>query len=392
VPGFESLDAEEQVARFRAWFEARPRERPWFAFVHLWEPHAPYRPYAGDARRAGTDAALDPPAVLYRGEVRRADAAVEELLALIDSETTLVVVTSDHGEALGAHGESTHGYLCYGATMDVPLILAGPGIEPGGTDDRLAALMDLAPTLRRLCGLSPRGGDGRDLLLPADSADPPRVVVGESLYAWRAYGWAQQLCATDGRFSLVDGGPDWGLHDLRADPGEIAPLGGAQTQAAYEALDRELARYRGRDARRGSGSPDWAPYASPYGSLRRAGSTLLDAAANARLPAVGPRLGSLGALDRARLLVAMAQAEPLEALLPELEELERADPGNPAWAMVRGRALLFVLDRPAEAVAALERAVEAGYDARPALELLAEACRRAGDTERLARIQARLGR
>jgi len=389
APGFESLDAEEQVARFRAWYEARPRDRRWFAFVHLWEPHAPYRAWAGDARRAGTDADLDPPEELYRGEVRRADAAIERLLALVDPATTLVIVTSDHGEALGAHGESTHGYLCYGETMDVPLILAGPGVPPAPPDDRLASLVDVAPTLRRLCGLPARAGGGRDLLRPAEG---PRVVVGESLYAWRAYGWAQQLCATDGRFSLVDGGPVWGLHDLRSDPGETTPLADAQGHAAYEILDRALADYRARDARGAGGSADWAPYASPYGSLRREGRALLDPATNRQLPAAAPRLSTLELLDRARQLVAVRQAEALQSLLPELEARERDDPRNPAWPMVRGRALYFVLDRPAEAVEALERAVDLGYDARPALELLAEACRRAGDAERLARVEARLGR
>ncbi|MDH3590477.1 MAG: sulfatase [Planctomycetota bacterium] len=238
-PSFFSLDAEEQVKRFRAWMGQRPADRPFFAWVHLWEPHAPYRPYAGDEYGDKTEA-HDPAEVRYLGEVRRADAALAAILAAVDLETTVVVVTSDHGEALGAHGEKTHGLLCYGATMDIPLVLAGPGVPPG-TRDVACGIVDVAPTVRRLAGLSVRAGDGRDLF-----DDGPRVVCGESLYAHRRYRWAQWSVATDGRFSLLSGGPRLELFDRSADSGETHPLDAPTTHEAYARLDQALLAYRAR--------------------------------------------------------------------------------------------------------------------------------------------------
>ncbi|MFI5401422.1 MAG: sulfatase, partial [Planctomycetota bacterium] len=215
APSFPELDAKEQVERVRDWIRSRPAGKPFFLWVHLWDPHAPYRPYDGDERRAGTDAG-DPDALRYKGEVRRTDAAIEELLKAVDPGTTIVVIAADHGESLGEHGEATHGLLCHGATLDVPLLLFGPGVPAGRTEERVAGLEDIAPTLRRLCELDARAGDGFDLL----SLPEERVAVGESLAAHRLYRWAQQSSAFDGRFALLDGGPRVELYDRAEDPVE----------------------------------------------------------------------------------------------------------------------------------------------------------------------------
>ncbi|MHC4547204.1 MAG: sulfatase-like hydrolase/transferase [Planctomycetota bacterium] len=382
VPLLAALTAEEQVARVKAWLGARPRERPFFVWVHLWEPHAPYEVYDGDERRAGT-AAADPAPERYRGEVRRSDAAVEALLQLIDPARTVVVATSDHGESLGEHGEPTHGFLCYATTMDVPLILAGPGV-PTGTEERLCALADVAPTLRRLCGLRVRAGDGRDLLaLPGE-----RVVVGESLHAYRRYRWAQQSVAFDGRFSLVDGGPRLELFDRAADPPERHPLPDPQAQARFPALDRALLAYRRR--RGPAGEAEAIPAPLYYGTPSLAQSEFRPVRENRRLPDVVAMLPHDLLVGRAQAAIAARDAPLLRQLMPRLGELEAADPANPALALVRGRALLLVLQEPARAAEALKEAIRRGYDATDLYRLLARAYREAGDTDGLARIRARL--
>jgi hypothetical protein len=380
-PTFPSRDASEQIELFRRWFEARDPSRPYFAWVHLWEPHAPYRPYAGDERRAGTDGDRDAPPVLYRGEVRKADAAVEALLGRIDRQDTVVVVTADHGESLGEHGESTHGYLCYGATMDVPLVLAGPGIAPGRRDDRVAVLEDLAPTLRRLSRLPPREGDGVDLR----GRREPRVVAGESLYAYRLYTWAQQSCAFDGRYSLVDGGARVELFDRDRDPAERTPLADPASLAAYERLDRAIRAYQAPGAARQQG-PAYSPAGTPYGSLRREEGDFLPPAVNRRLPDVRDNLPTVGSLNRLRAAIAGRDRALVGALLPQVVRLEVEDEGNPALSLALGRALLLVLERPAEAARALERAVERGYRSKEALRLLEGAYRAAGDEDNAARV------
>ena len=95
----------------------RRGDQAWFAWVHLYEPHFPYAPPEPFRSRFSRDP--------YHGEVAAVDAALGPLLQPIldagDESDTLVVVTSDHGEALGDHGEATHGMFAYEATLRVPL-------------------------------------------------------------------------------------------------------------------------------------------------------------------------------------------------------------------------------------------------------------------------------
>jgi len=379
VPGFPARDASEQVDRARAWLAARRKDRPYFLWVHLWEPHAPYRPYAGDPRRSSGSVEDDPAAERYRGEVCKADWAVEELLKSVDAEDTIVVVTSDHGESLGAHDESTHGFLCYGVTLDVPLVLAGPGISVR-EDAGLRALADIAPTLRRLCRLPTQPGDGLDLFSEADG----RVVVSESLYANRVYGWAQQTAATDGAFSLVVGGPRLELFSLFSDPSEREPIADPERPEAYERLDRPLRAHQ-RITPGGSAGDPLSPAHTPYGAMRRSGTLFLEAAENRRLPDVRARLiPTLRALNSLDAAIARGQEALVRRFLPEVARLEAADPANPALPFARGRAELLVLKSPAEAARLLRRACDLGYDSADALKLLESAYAAAGDAEGLA--------
>jgi len=366
-PAFAELPAEEQVERVSVWLKTRPKNRPFFVWVHLWDPHAPYGPYAGDARgRPGTVAA-DPDAERYAGEVRRVDAAVEALLAAVDAATTVVVLTSDHGESLGEHGEKTHGYVCYGATMDVPLVVAGPGV-PAGERDAPCALADVAPTLRRLCGLDARDSDGRDLF----ESSKERVVCGESLYANRLFGWAQQSVAFDGRFSLVDGGPRLELFDRDRDPGETSPLPDPTGHPAYARLDPALMEYRSR-RRASSDAAEIAAAPIYYGSLREPVGDFSKPAKNRRLRDVREEWDTIALLDRVTRLTAARAADPLRALLPRLEALERAQPENAAPSLARGRALLLVLGEPERAAEALEEARRRGYGGLDLDRLIARA-------------------
>ncbi|HEX5138009.1 MAG TPA: sulfatase [Planctomycetota bacterium] len=383
APSFPELSAEEQVARVREWFAARPKDRPFFVWVHLWDPHAPYRPYDGDGRHAGTDAG-DPDALRYKGETRRVDAAIDALLGLVDERTTFVVVAADHGESLGEHGEATHGHLCHGATMDVPLVLLGPGV-PERVVERVAGLEDIAPTLRRLCRLDAREGDGFDLL----SLPEERVHAGESLQDYRLYRWAQQSVAFDGRFALIDGGPRVELYDRETDPHERSALGNASSEPAFERLDRALQRYRDRRGPLGTGTelPAAPVY---YGIPFVPEGDFVPVAENRTLRDVPSSLPSAALLDRANTAIAAGGRELVRAFLGPLEALEREDAGNPAPCLVRGRALLLVLGDPPGAVAALEEAVRRGYDNADLDRLLEKAAAAAGDAGALERVRARI--
>jgi len=361
---FLSLTAEQQVARLKAWMEARPKDRPYFVWVHLWDPHAPYDEYAGDERRAGTSRGQDDARTLYRGEVRRADWAVERMLQLIDPGSTVVVVTSDHGESLGEHDEKTHGHLCYSATMDVPLILAGPGVPNGKTESRVCSLTDVAPTLRRLCGLA--AGSGPDLLSLPDR----RTVVGESLYSFALYRWAQQVVAFDGTHTLVDGGPRLELFDRAADPGETRPV---EDPEVASRLDEAITRYKAGEGARRPGAAFAVP-ATPYGAVNSP-AHFLPPKANRTLLPVRPRLQRTERLmNRLNVAIALGARPDVESALEDLDDLERDDTQNPAFALARGRALLLVLGRPKQAERAFETAIARGYP-RAALQGLLKRAR-----------------
>src|SRR5690606_24753449 len=123
-------------------------------------------------------------------EVAAADGFLEPLLGPLlagGDEPALVVVTGDHGEALGDHGEMTHGLFAYEATLRVPLLLWGPGVEPG-RDERAVGHVDILPTVLDLLGLpQPAGLPGSSLVEPEL---PPRALYFESLSAFFNRGWA----------------------------------------------------------------------------------------------------------------------------------------------------------------------------------------------------------
>jgi len=198
-----------------AWWRANAGKKR-FLWVHLYDPHAPYAPPEPFASRH----AADP----YAGEVAATDAFLAPLLApFLDGreEPTLVAVTADHGEALGDHGELTHGLFAYEATLKVPLVLWGPGVQRG-VDERSAAHVDLLPTLLGAVGVeAPEGLPGRSLLGPP--GDGGRRIYFEALSPYLNRGWAPLRGVLAGRRKMIDV-PLPELYDLARDPTEAENL------------------------------------------------------------------------------------------------------------------------------------------------------------------------
>jgi len=311
VPG------EERVRAPLAWIEGA-RGKPWFVWVHLFDPHSPYRAFEGDALRAPTRES-DPPRALYAGEVRRADAAFERLLREIPPDT-LVILASDHGESLFEHGEPTHGTLCYGSTLDAVLAVRWPGFERGTEDAGLRSVADVAPTVRRICHLPPVEGDGLDLAGP-----PHETVVSESLLAWSVQGWGQVFAVTDGRHSLVEAGESQEIFDLARDPGETTPL--SFTHPAYEKLDRALTRFRATEwGGKESGGEVYSSVA-PYCYLRRDSVGYLPRRDNARLLSARDHQREWATLRNMPCVIALCRVRhdpaPLTQALLALDEMEK---------------------------------------------------------------------
>jgi choline-sulfatase len=197
-----------EVARAaEEWIGARTG--PFFAWVHFYDPHAPYDPPAPQ-REAFAGRA-------YEGEVAYADASLGRVLAAARARAgarLLVAVTADHGEGLGEHGERTHGFFVYGATLRVPLVLAGPGMPSGERRRGVARSVDILPTLLARLGVpTPPRLDGVDLL-----GARPNEAYAESLYP-QTLGWAPLRALRVGSLRYVDA-PRPELYDLAADPGE----------------------------------------------------------------------------------------------------------------------------------------------------------------------------
>jgi choline-sulfatase len=192
--------------------------KPFFAWVHLFDPHAPYAPPAPYRERFSKSR--------YDGEVAYADAQVGRLLEWLDrsgtSGRTLVVVTSDHGEGLGDHGEDEHLFFVYDSTLRVPLLLRWPGTLPAGR--RVAGQfrsVDLMPTLLDLLRLapSPASGESRAAELRAGAKLPDNESYAESLYGQLHFGYAPLRALRAEGWKYIDA-PRPELYELRTDPGE----------------------------------------------------------------------------------------------------------------------------------------------------------------------------
>ncbi|MDH3592118.1 MAG: sulfatase, partial [Planctomycetota bacterium] len=362
------VPAKQRAAEAISWLRKHRTDR-FFCWVHFFDPHAPYLPYEGDARRRATEAGM-PRDALYAGEVRRVDAQIERLLATVPADTIIVVAT-DHGEGLGAHGEPTHGVLCYATTVAAFLAVRAPALTAGAVDHGPRSLNDVAPTLRGWCGLAAQPTDG--LALTDDASG--RVVVSESLVTFRTYGWGQVFAATDGRFSLVETGPRVELFDIAADPREERPLDPVG-HAAYEPLDRALTAYRAGAARP---EPAGAYFdaGSPYGHAVRPVTNYLSRPDNAALPDPGHGFEFRSLMKTARGYIHLGRiqknAQVLRQAIGILEDLARREPGNPApllyLAHARGRLGYVSGDKQLhrDAAAAARAAIERGYRVAPLL-------------------------
>lgn len=236
-----TLEAERRcdvvAASARAWLATAPT--PFFAWAHFYDPHAPYDPPADLAPRF--------PGAPYDAEVAAADRCLGAVLSAARAragDALVVAVAADHGEALGEHGERTHGFFVYDATLRIPLLVAGPGIAAGARRGGIARLADVVPTLLANLGLDPPAGlDGHDLL----GGPPRREAYAESLYP-RSLGFAPLHSLRVGRHKWIRA-PEPELYDLEADPGETTnradePALRATRDSLDAALTAALARQR----------------------------------------------------------------------------------------------------------------------------------------------------
>jgi arylsulfatase A-like enzyme/Flp pilus assembly protein TadD len=214
--------ANEVIDKALPWIDG-VKAGPFFAWIHLYDPHIPYDPpepykseYAGHP---------------YRGEVAFTDAQVGRVVEFLRErgllDRTVIAVLGDHGESLGAHGETTHGFFIYESATHVPFVIRAPFERLRGR--RVAdpvRVIDLMPTALELLGVAtPKDISGASLL-PLMTGD--RIELGlegfaEAMYPLHHYGWSDLKALRAGRYKAIDA-PRPELYDIQEDPGETRNL------------------------------------------------------------------------------------------------------------------------------------------------------------------------
>ncbi len=238
MPDYNERSASAVTDAVINWLDLRgssEMDTPFFAWVHYFDPHLPYRsPLEHRPRFAGRP---------YDAEIAFADQELGRLLRRLEEgglrERTIVLLVGDHGEALGEHGEPTHGMLLYEGTMRVPFVISCPSIfdGPHRVDDRVVGLVDIRPTLEDLLGITTEGRqDGTSLV--RDSFDPERAIYIETMTPLSLAGWSPLYgLRPHGYKYILAPVPEY--YDLHADPSESVNLYGSGIPG-LEHLERGL--------------------------------------------------------------------------------------------------------------------------------------------------------
>ena len=228
---------QEVVDRALQWL-GREASQPFFAWVHLYDPHTPYA--APEPFQAAFPRSIEG---AYDAEIAYADQQVGRLIAHLFATAqisqTLVVVLGDHGEALGAHQEPTHGFFLYDEVLHIPLILAGPGLPRRVVPDQVR-IVDVMPTVLDLLGVPiPSPVQGTTLVPAARGEKLQLVAFAETWFPKYHYGWSELMAIRDGRYKFILA-PRRELYDLAADPQEQHNL--ANDQAALASASERALR------------------------------------------------------------------------------------------------------------------------------------------------------
>jgi arylsulfatase A-like enzyme/Tfp pilus assembly protein PilF len=229
-PGSAERRAENSVTHALAWLQRTPK-RPFFLWLHLYDPHSPYNPPEPFRTRFASH--------LYDGEIAYADQQLGRLIRWLKLarvyDSSLVIVMSDHGESLGDHGEKEHGFFIYNATVHVPLILKPPlrsDITPG-RNPQTVETTSIPSTMVRFAGFNDPIESHSAPLPLFDHSHSQTTAYSETFYPFASFGWSPLHSIESGRFHFIDA-PSAELYDVIADPDEIHNL--VATQSATVAV------------------------------------------------------------------------------------------------------------------------------------------------------------
>jgi arylsulfatase A-like enzyme/Tfp pilus assembly protein PilF len=335
--------AEQTLARAREWLSdvAMPADKPFFAWVHLFEPHAPY--VSGD----------------YASEVTAVDRELDSFFSWLRDkrvwENVVLSVTSDHGESLGEHGEQTHGFFVYDSTIRIPWLLKAKGLEPGRFSPHVR-IVDVLPTMTALAQVGAPAEwtlDGIDLVPHLRSGrDPQLDGYAETFLPRHQFQWSELKSVRAGGLKFIDA-PDAELYDLKADPGERHNVLKHRSAEAtrLKTLAGAIERRRATSARPAAAQPELEEKFMSLGYI--GGSPSAENTPGAALPDPKDRIEvytlTMSALE-------LSEGGKAEEALSALARAERLDPGVTQVHYLKGT-ILGGQRRYAEAARALERTV-----------------------------------
>jgi choline-sulfatase len=346
----------EVIGRALTWLNAHPKG-PFFIWIHLYDAHDPYDP----PEPYKTKYASQP----YDGEIAYVDAAVGKLLDQLRVrglyEGALIALMADHGEALGEHGETTHGIFLYDETIHVPLLFKLPREHSAGTRiDSRAGLVDVLPTILQAVGIAvPPEVQGESLLSMLAPATTPhdRPAYAESDYPHRTFGWSSLRSLRTGKYLYIEA-PHKELYDQAADPRAEHNLT-ATSAAVTNTLASQLDTFRqktttAKEAPKVSADPDLQE------RLNALGYVASDSSASV---ALGIKDTGADPKDKVEVVNLLHRAEMakedmrFEEAVPLLEKVIALEPSLPITYLQLGTALSS-LKNYEKAVPILRKAVE----------------------------------
>ena len=242
--------AEKVNEEFFPWLDS-VKDKRFFAWIHYYDPHFPYRPPAGTAKKVEGSG--------YDSEVSYSDQCLGDLMAKLREldllDRSILLFASDHGESLGEHGEDGHGIFLYDCTVRIPLILRAPWIIRGGKEyNGIFETVDIMPTLLGLLGLPvPAPVQGQNLaaeIKDGRSSGGKKESYAESYVPTFEYGWSELKSIRKGGKKFIEA-PMRELYDLGDDPQELSNIySGADTESRgmQEALAAMVSRISDRKA------------------------------------------------------------------------------------------------------------------------------------------------
>jgi arylsulfatase A-like enzyme/Flp pilus assembly protein TadD len=321
-PGEVQVRGDKVEAQAAQWLGSH-LSTPFFLFVHFYDLHGPYSlPAAWRSRFAGRT---------YDGEIAYVDSLIGQLWKLLEdsgvASRTLLVITADHGEGLGDHGERTHGFFIYRSTIQVPLIVRLPGGEHGGRKvEGTTSLIDIAPTICAAAGVPvPSSFQGRSLIPAMEGHElPPVPAYSESLYAFRHFHSSPLYGLRDQKYAYIQA-PRPELYALDSDLHEVHDLT-VSNPAAAQQQHQQLVNIvrsipRGKEAQ--------AAPADVMQKLRSLG--YLSGSDSSRRAAFPPTAGpdpkdSMALYRRFQDALELEERGPVAAAIAQLEQIASADP------------------------------------------------------------------